>query len=139
MGGAQDQPVYREFAPPPTKVASANVCSVPGNHVVLRSTQQIIELNKGDVLLSGGDFAFAAAGNSAYHVCVHGYIDTSPYSRPRFPQPEMVSFVDDTPEVDDFFCFVCNCPFRTTDPDTLRKHLNRYHRFFFNRSRTLTT
>ncbi|KAF1787385.1 hypothetical protein GQ600_12322 [Phytophthora cactorum] len=68
----------------------------------MRSTQQIIELNKGDVLLSGGDFAFAAAGNSAYHVCVHGYIDTSPYSRPRFPQPEMVSFVDDTPEVDDF-------------------------------------
>ncbi|KAG2876891.1 hypothetical protein PC114_g23943 [Phytophthora cactorum] len=51
----------------------------------------------------------------------------------------MVSFVDDTPEVDDFICFVWSCPFRATDPDTLRKHLNRYHRFFFNRSRTLTT
>ncbi|KAG6943119.1 hypothetical protein JG688_00017780 [Phytophthora aleatoria] len=70
MGGAQDQPVCCEFAPPPTKVASANVCSVPGSilvatqdrtyvcgygwnsHVALRSTQQIIKLNKGDVLLS---------------------------------------------------------------------------------------
>ncbi|KAG3113685.1 hypothetical protein PI124_g6062 [Phytophthora idaei] len=156
MGGAQDQPVRREFAPP-TKVASANVCSVPGsilvatqdrayvygygwnNHVALRSTQQIIELNKGDVLLSRGDFAFVAAGHSANHVCVHGYIDTPLYPRPRFPQPEMASFVDDTPEVEDFFCFMWNCPFSATDPDTLRKHLNRYHRFFFNRSRTLTT
>ncbi|KAF1780385.1 hypothetical protein GQ600_6454 [Phytophthora cactorum] len=137
MGGAQDQPVCCEFAPPPTKVASANVCSVPGS--ILVATQDRTYLNKDDVLLSRGDFAFAAAGHSANHVCVHGYIDNSLYPRPLFPQPEMVSFVDDTPEVDDFICFVWSCPFRATDPDTLRKHLNRYHRFFFNRSRTLTT
>jgi hypothetical protein len=152
-GGAEDQPIRREFET--TGVDVQNVGSVPwcifvatqdrtyvygygwNNHVALRSEQQIIELNKGDVLLFRGDFAYDAAGNAETQIGLLGYIDTPLYQRPQFPQPAIVVSVDDTRDVDDLFCFVWNCPFRGTDTYTLCIHLNRYHQFFFNRSCTL--
>ncbi|KAL3671106.1 hypothetical protein V7S43_004288 [Phytophthora oleae] len=127
---AKDQPVRRELATPRDGVVTANVCAVPGSitiamqdrtyvygygwniHVAMRSNHRIIELNKGDVLLSRGDFAFSFAGSALTPVCIQGHVDTPYYHRTTFPGPEMVDLVDDMCDFDDLFCFVWNCPFR---------------------------
>ncbi|KAL3661843.1 hypothetical protein V7S43_013137 [Phytophthora oleae] len=120
--GAKDQPVRREFATTRDGVVTANVCAVSGSitialqdrtyvygygwniHVAMRSNHRIIELNKGDVLLPRGDFAFSFAGSTSTSVCIQGHVDTPLYHRTTFPEPEMVDLVDDMCDIDDLFC-----------------------------------
>ncbi|EGZ17874.1 hypothetical protein PHYSODRAFT_503775 [Phytophthora sojae] len=146
--GSSDQPPRREFSSLPGSTETLNVCSLPGtfllalqdhtyvtgfgwnNQVALQSSQRLIELNKGDVLMHSGDFVFARAGSATNNICLHGYLDTPLYPRPAYQDPEIVPFINDTSVgVDDVFW---NCTFKARDPQVLRKHLNRYHNFYFN-------
>jgi len=152
-GNAPDQLPRREFCPVPPGPASLNVCSLPGhiflatrdgtyiyaygwnNHVPLQSNEQIVELNKGDVMMLRGDCIFAMAGSAATNLCIHAYLDTPHFARPEYPTPEIMEILDDTRDADDIFCFAWNCPFIGGTKQSLYKHLNNFHRFFFNQPR----
>ncbi|KAG6619599.1 uncharacterized protein IUM83_18894 [Phytophthora cinnamomi] len=150
LPGAQDQLVKREFEPQDPE-ESQSVSSVPAslylaieentffygygsnNRIALTSERELVRLNKGDLILCRGDFMFSRAGNKK-NVCVHAYIDTPQLAREVCSPPVMVPVMEDTHQVDDLFCFVWNYPYRARGECSLRKHLNKYHGFYFKRT-----
>ncbi|ETM99739.1 hypothetical protein PPTG_18496 [Phytophthora nicotianae INRA-310] len=149
VAGASNQLVRRRFSPDPVGDECVKSISVPGslyiatedntyiygygwNHnVAMVSDRQHITLNKGDLILMGGDFIYARAGSRSNNVCVHASVDSALYERPLYQPPEFVTLVDDTRWIEEHFCFVWNCPFRGTGQHSLRRHLNRYHKMVF--------
>jgi hypothetical protein len=150
VAGAADQQIRRVFLPVLGEDAT-NVHSVPGSifvatqdhtcfygfgwnkHVALRSNRVVIELNKGDLLMNRGDFIFGGVGYDTNNVVIHGYLDMPMFERPLYNIPTLIPLMDDTRVQLDPFCFVWGCPFVGSDDNSLRKHLNRYHNFFFRR------
>jgi hypothetical protein len=156
-GGAPDQLARRTFLPVPPGPEALNVSAIPAslfiatqdgtyfygygwnNHVALKSSQQLIELNKGDIVIFRGDYMYAGAGGEANNVLVHTYLDTPHFARLQYQPPEIMEVLDDTRDVDEVFCFVWKCPFIAGTKCSLHKHLNRYHGFHFNHPRDATT
>jgi hypothetical protein len=148
FAGAEDQHLRRNFAPVNTE-DSPNVCSVLGSVFLAiqdntyfygygwncvaatKSQRKLVELNKGDLLLCRGDFVYAGVGYPTNNVLVRGYIDMPTYQRNTYEPPIIVPEFDDTRPDPDPFCFVWRCPFASTDNNSLRKHLHRFHRFYF--------
>lgn len=102
------------------------------NHVVLRSSQQLIELNKGDIVMFRGNNIFAVAGGKVNNLCAHAYLDTPRFARLEYQHPAIMVVLDDNPDIDDVFYFAWKCPFIRETRQSLHKHLNRYHGFHFN-------
>ncbi|KAG6951952.1 hypothetical protein JG687_00013305 [Phytophthora cactorum] len=50
----------------------------------MRSDRELIQLNKGDIILLRDDFMYARAGYQANHECAHAYIDRPLYLRPAY-------------------------------------------------------
>ncbi|KAG1696462.1 hypothetical protein DVH05_012628 [Phytophthora capsici] len=155
-GNAPDQLPRREFPPVPPSAESLNVCSVPGllfvatqdstyfylygwnSYVPLQANQQLIELNKGDIIMLRGDCIYALSGGEATNVVIQAYIDIPSFARPAYQVAEIMEVQDDSRDADDMFCFAWNCPFVAGTKQSLYKHLNSYHQFHFNQPREIT-
>jgi hypothetical protein len=154
IAGAPNQPVRRDFPPPQAGVDAMDLTAIPaellvatqddtGIHgfgwnrlVAVRSKADAIHLYKGDIILFRGDFVHAPAGYDINNICAHCYLDTPFYQRGHEGSDRrLVPVIDDISAVDDLFCYVHNYHFVATGTNSLRKHLNRFHSFFFARPR----
>jgi hypothetical protein len=154
LAGALDQPVWRDFQAVIAGDGTANLSSLPvsllvatqndtviygygwNRIVALRSNAELLLLHKGGMIMMQGDFMYAPAGYTTNNLCVHGYLDTPFYQRDvDQDQPQAVALIDDMSAIDDLFCYVFNCPFIGSGTTSLRKHLHRFHGFFFRRPR----
>ncbi|KAE8970895.1 hypothetical protein PR001_g27066 [Phytophthora rubi] len=128
--GTEDQPPRREFLTVPLGADIMDTSALPGSIVVatnddtcfyaygwnerfaLRSNRKLLELNKGDIVLS---------------------VETSFSRLSDDHRPTVVTEIDDTRGIDDPSCIVWNSTFKGT-PLSLRRHLNRSHGIRFQRA-----
>ncbi|KAG7379236.1 hypothetical protein PHYPSEUDO_008862 [Phytophthora pseudosyringae] len=154
IAGAPNQPVRRDFPPPQAGVDAVDLTAIPAELLVAtqddtvihrfgwnrlvaqRSNSDAIRLDKGDIIMFHGDFLHAPAGYDINNICAHCYLDTPFYLRGHEGSDrQLVPVTDDMSAVDDMFCYVHNCHFVATGTDPLRKHIHRFHSFFFARPR----
>jgi len=140
MAGAADQPIRRDFPPPGADNHAANLATVPG--LLLVATQDDTVMygfgwNRRVALRSNREMIHHGnAGYETNNLLVQAYLDTPFYHRNiETDQPEVVALIDDVSAADDLFCYAYNCPFVASGRNSLRRHLHRFHSFYFNRPR----
>jgi len=85
------------------------------------------------MIMRRGYFIYATAGYESNNLVLHAYLDTPQYLwEVEGTEPHLVAVVDDIFVPDDNpFCYVYNFPFVATSTTSLRKHMSRFHSFFF--------
>ncbi|KAL3656482.1 hypothetical protein V7S43_018629 [Phytophthora oleae] len=151
IAGAPNQSVRRDFPPPQAGTDAVDLAAIPAELLVatqddtvihefgwnrlvaLRSNSDAIRLDKGDIIMFRGDFMHALAGFDINNICAHCYLDTLFYLEGS--DRKLAPVIDDMSAIDDLFCYIYNCHFVASGTNSLRKHLNRFHNFFFARPR----